>query len=163
MHAAKAQGFRIVGGVLGVLWLGVIGVLLQFNYFPGVNSSTATFTVGFMTTSINVVAFCNRQIFELLLFFSKNIYSAVMHPSCYVLINAKMAVEELAEKDVAARKERHKRMSLVASFKIKSIGDRVASRIISGNRRITSAKVGFKSMKKKKVKKVDDRISSGKF
>ena len=153
MHAAKAQGFRIVGGVLGVLWLGVIGVLLQFNYFPGVNSSTATFTVGFMTTSINVVAFCNRQIFELLLFFSKNIYSAVMHPSCYVLINAKMAVEELAEKDVAARKERHKRMSLVDSFKIKSIGDRVSSRYISGKHRIAQ----FQSMKKKKVKK------SGKF
>ena len=102
--------------VIGILWIAIMGVCLQFNYFPDITSSTETLTLGSMSTSINVVAFCNRQLVELILFFAKNLTAAVVHPDSYVLIRADMSVEELAKKDLAARKKWHKRMSRVGSF-----------------------------------------------
>ena len=147
LHATTNQGQRAVGSAVGILWVGTIGVLLQLNYFPGVISATSTFTVGSMSTSINVVAFCNRQIVELILFSAKNAFAALMHPDCYVLIKADMAIEELTVKDVSARKARHKRMSRVGSF----VGtDKSVKRVMG------------KSFKRRVQRVVGDRISSGK-
>ena len=146
MHSSSKLKTRAVATFIGILWISAIGVLLQLNYFPGVVSPTPTITVGPMSTSINVVAFCNRQIFELVVFLAKNMFAAVVHPDCYVLVKADMAIEELAGKDVATRKARHRRMSRVGSF----VGTDKSLKRVTGKR--------FKRVQRVVV----DKISSGK-
>lgn len=104
VHPAH-QRYRAAGLIIGMLWIVCLGVSLQLNYFPDITSSTATFTVGAMSTSINAVTFCNRQYLELVLFMAKNLYAAVVYPDCYVLVKADMAIEELSERDMLARKK----------------------------------------------------------
>ena len=47
----------------------------------------------------------------------KNLFAAIMHPDCYVLIKADMAIDEIVRKDVAACKKQLKRLSLSSTFK----------------------------------------------
>jgi hypothetical protein len=106
--------------VLAVVWYGLLAALFQFGHIPGVKSSTTTFTIGAISTSLNVVAFCVRQLLELLLFNFKNLYTAKMYPCCYVLIRANLAIEELTEEQAGARTSQTiGLLSSTTSFKVK--------------------------------------------
>ncbi len=105
-------------------WLAIFAVSLQFGAFPDTDTESFEIVSGSSLTTVNLVAFCNRQILELLLFFAKNAYGLGKRPDCYMMIRASLKLKRINADQLDAVATNHKRLSLVTSFKstrIKSI------------------------------------------
>jgi hypothetical protein len=94
-HVTAKRGCAL-GNIVGIIVIMTFIASLQFGLFPDMNVRTIGHTLSNVKVSVNNVAFANERLATVLLFFCKNLYTALRHPGCYVNLKARLTQEKLS-------------------------------------------------------------------
>ena len=94
-HVTAKRGC-VLGNIVGIIVIITFIAGLQFGLFPDLNVRTIGLTLSNVKVSVNNVAFVNERLATVLLFFCKNLYTAVRYPGCYVNLKARLTQEKLS-------------------------------------------------------------------
>jgi hypothetical protein len=94
-HVTAKRGCAL-GNIVGIIVIITFIAGLQFGLFHDLNVRTIGLTLSNVKVSVNNVAFINERLATVLLFFCKNLYTAVRHPGCYVNLKARLTQEKIS-------------------------------------------------------------------
>jgi hypothetical protein len=126
-HVTAKRGC-VLGNIVGIIVIITFIAGLQFGLFHDLNVRTIGLTLSNVKVSVNNVAFVNERLATVLLFFCKNVYTAVRHPGCYVNLKARLTHEKLSCGELRQRLQENASSSRdVASLNLSSKPSRFQS------------------------------------
>jgi hypothetical protein len=102
----------------GILFLMMLIPCLYFGIVPNLNTRDINLNVSDGTNlSINNVVFVTEKLATIMLFFAKNLFTAVRHPNCYTNLKSRLTTEKIKVRELRQRlRRRRARVSELATI-----------------------------------------------